>query len=197
MNLSSNLATTGEGDSWWPSADHLVVAPRRNWCRIALFGMALVLASGCRHGGAADEPVQAAAPREAVPADKANLAFEDALIASVKASHEVPWSVYEIRGHIRDPDIVPERGLYVVTNEEEYRRRFEAPSSIDWSRFRLVVYRAAGIHSIEGVVRDKGDYVLVLRFRMGPTDFVDEVFTVLIPAGTERVRVFRVRLEVL
>ncbi len=169
---------------------------RVDWCRIVLLRMALALAVGC-HGGTADQPAKAAQSRNTVPADQATRAFEDALIASVKARHEVPWSPYEIRGHAHDPDIVPERGLCVITREEEYRRRFEAPSSIDWSRFRLVVYRTVGLHSMEGVVRDKGDYLLVLRLSRELAEFVlvEEVFMVLVPAGTERVRVFRMRVE--
>jgi len=87
--------------------------------------------------------------------------------------------------------------LTIVTNEADYRRSFCRRSQVDWKRFRLIVYAESfaprGV-SLDGVVRDGADLLLVLRHasvcEVNTYEFQYETVAVLVPNGPERVRTF-------
>jgi hypothetical protein len=151
---------------------------------------ALTGSAGCRSPGPASRP-----PTRAPAQDARSL--EDALIASGSDSGgpSVPWTAFAPPERCRPPEV--ER-LTVVASEDEFRRGCCQPSGIDWSRFRLVMVWVDSNHSnvsMDDVVRDGQDYVLVLqRFSTcsGAHTFMFEgpsFFAVLIPAGSEWVKV--------
>ena len=86
----------------------------------------------------------------------------------------------------------PESGLVIITNEQEYVQRFCRHSSINWDRFRLVVYTEwdpLNGFETETVTRDGTDLVLVLRRTCKVTSLAPSWWqaTALVSRSNERV----------
>ena len=120
----------------------------------------------------------------------------DSVVTDVPpTTNGVVWSAYSMPAPCFEPpgrEPPPAPALLVVSDDQVYRGLFCKPADVDFTRFRLLVYRG-GWNServeIDTVVRDAADLVLVLR-RVGCQDFGQSFATVLVPAGPERVRHF-------
>ena len=83
-----------------------------------------------------------------------------------------------------------------MTSEAEYRRKFCRSSSIDWHKYRYVVYQETLAPQrvwLEDVVRDGADTLLVLRHaatncEVFTFEYQSEFVALLIPQGPGHVR---------